>query len=89
MTNVFLQISKYNLKDQKPNMIYLRTHSGCPRKNALLCSEDPRVFIIELQIKVGQVLENSGNFLSNEHKNFAVWSKNDQEKWPECIMPCS
>ena len=32
---------------------------------------------IGLKTKLGRVLENSGNFLSNEHKNIFVLSKND------------
>ena len=30
-----------------------------------------------LDIKVGWVLKNSGNFQFNEHRNFVFWSKND------------
>ena len=38
-----------------------------------------------LQIKVGWVLESSGNFLSSEYKNIIIWSRNAWENW--CIVP--
>ena len=29
-----------------------------------------------LEVKVGQVLKSSGNFLFNKYKNFIIWSRN-------------
>ena len=40
-----------------------------------------------LQTKVGWVLKNSGNFLSNEHKNSSFLSENDWEKWAQRCLP--
>ena len=40
-----------------------------------------------LEIKVGWVLQNSGNFLSDEHKNSSFLSENDWEKWVQRCLP--
>ena len=40
-----------------------------------------------LQIKVGWVLESSGNFLSSEYKNIIIWSRNAWEKWSLRYLP--
>ena len=40
-----------------------------------------------LETKVGWVLQNSGNFLSDEHKNSSFLSKNDWEKWGQRCLP--
>ena len=40
-----------------------------------------------LQTKVGWVLKNSGNFLSDEHKNSSFLSENDWVKWGQRCLP--
>ena len=40
-----------------------------------------------LETKVGWVLQNSGNFLSDEHKNSSFLSENDWEKWVQRCLP--
>ena len=40
-----------------------------------------------LETKVGWVLKTSGNFLSDEHKNFPFLTKNDWEKWGQRCLP--
>ena len=38
-------------------------------------------FKIDLQIKVGWVLKNSGNFLFDRHWNFTIWTKGSWDNW--------
>ena len=40
-----------------------------------------------LKIKVGWVLKNSGNFQSNEHRNFVFSSKNDWDIKAQSWLP--
>ena len=40
-----------------------------------------------LKIKVGWVLKNSGNFQSNEHRNFVFSSKNDWDIEAQSWLP--
>ena len=42
-----------------------------------------------LQTKVGWVLENSGNFQSNEHKNIPILGKNGWENGGQSCLPPS
>ena len=60
-------------------MIYLYTfyleiisYTGCPKKKGDPCFRAIEGTKIGQKTKVGRVLENSGNFLSNEHKNSPI-----------------
>ena len=50
---------------------------GVPKKRVILGKMPITGLGRGLKIKVGGVLKNSGNFQSNEHRNFVFLSKND------------
>ena len=53
-----------------------KTVQGVPKKIRISVSQAVEGLESGLEIKVGSVLKNSGFFLSNEHKNFTILSKN-------------
>ena len=61
--NSQIMSSSSNLKS--PRRFYKYGKISCP-----VCLKAPRGIKMDLQIKVGGVLKNSGNFQSNEHRNF-------------------
>ena len=61
--------------------------TGCPKKKGDPCLRAIEGTRIGLKTKVGRVLENSGNFLSNEHKNSPILWKNSWENWGQTWLP--
>ena len=59
---------------------------GVPKKTGILGKMPITGLERGLEIKVGWVLKNSGNFKSNEHRNFVFSPKNDwdikNQRWP-------
>ena len=53
------------------------TLQGVPKKRLISVQTAVEGIRSDLWIKVGGVLENSGNFLSDEHKNSSFLSEND------------
>ena len=60
---------------------------GVPKKTLFYVSQAIEGTRSGLETKVGWVLKNSGNFLSDEHKNSSFLSKNDWEKWGQRCLP--
>ena len=58
----------------------------CTEKVEFLVVCSFELYISATEINVGWVLQSSENFLSNEHKNVFIWSKNGWEKWVQ-ILP--
>ena len=46
----------------------------CGKIMCLVCLKAPRGIKMDLQIKVGWVLKNSGNSLSDGHRKFSIWT---------------
>ena len=63
------------------------TLQGVPKKRLISVQQAVEGIRSDLWIKVGGVLENSGNFLSDEHKNSSFLSENDWEKWVQRCLP--
>ena len=61
--------------------------TGCPKKKGDPCLRAIEGTRIGLKTKLGRVLENSGNFLSNEHKNSPILWKNSWENWGQTWLP--
>ena len=57
------------------NAFDLEIVQGVPKKSVISVQMLLEAFKNELQIKVGWVLKNSGNFQSNEHRNFVFLPK--------------
>ena len=59
--------------------------TGCPKKTLVSVQRLLEASKSELQMKVGWVLKNSGNFQSNEHRSFVFLPKNawdiDAQSW--------
>ena len=58
-------------------MYMLKYVQGVPKKRVILGKMPITGLGRGLKKKVGGVLKNSGNFQSNEHRNFVFLSKND------------
>ena len=60
---------------------------GVPKKTGILSKIPITGLKRGLKIKVGWVLKNSGNFQSNEHRNFVFSSKNDWDIKAQSWLP--
>ena len=65
----------------------MKKHTGCPKKRGISVWQAVEGIRSGLNTKVGWVLKNSGNFLSNEHKNSPLLWKNRWEKWGQICLP--
>ena len=66
---------------------FTRYIQGVPKKSVISVWQAIEGIRSGLKIKVGWVLENSGNFLSDEHKNSSFLWKNGQEKQGQTWLP--
>ena len=62
---------------------------GVPKKTLVSVQRLLEVLKSDLQIKVGWVLKNSGNFQSNEHRNFVFLPKNAWDIKVQSWLPLS
>ena len=71
-------IPNFNKKrDKNVKKKKMRKCTECPKKSVILGKMPIKGLERGLKIKVWGVLKNSGNFQSNEHRNFVFSSKND------------
>ena len=66
---------------------YLFFIQGVPKKTHFCVWQAIKGTRSGLETKVGWVLQNSGNFLSDEHKKSSFLSENDWEKWVQRFLP--
>ena len=68
---------------------YSQFIQGVPKKTLVSVQRLLEVLKNDLQIKVGWVLKNSGNFQSNEHRNFVFLPKNAWDIKAQSWLPSS
>ena len=83
------EFSSSGLHRNVPTKFYLHNIQGVPEKTLFCVQRLLEALKNDLQIKVGWVLKNSGNFQSIEHKNFVFLPKNAWDIRPQSWLPSS